>query len=171
MIAKYTLKPDVSSPEMQATQEQMLQVTSTAVCSLPVDVVLTGEYNTFRYFNFNSIVAHLDCRYECQYLHRLPLPSRKSPLTLVVCKYLSTGFPDQLPDNSRDCFGREKHADYRDDMGGVGSFNRQNRTLYIGKIQESPDKKQMTETLLRHFGEWGKIVKCKCPNRWVPLLN
>ncbi|ADV24154.1 pre-mRNA-splicing factor CWC2 [Cryptococcus gattii E566] len=79
--------------------------------------------------------------YECQYLHRLPLPSH------------------QLPDNSRDCFGREKHADYRDDMGGVGSFNRQNRTLYIGKIQESPDKKQMTETLLRHFGEWGKIVK------------
>lgn len=47
-------------------------------------------------------------------------------------------------------------------MGGVGSFNRQNRTLYIGKIQESPDKKQMTETLLRHFGEWGKIVKCEC---------
>lgn len=50
-------------------------------------------------------------------------------------------------------------------MGGVGSFNRQNRTLYIGKIQESPDKKQMTETLLRHFGEWGKIVKRKCLNR------
>jgi hypothetical protein len=45
-------------------------------------------------------------------------------------------------------------------MGGVGSFNRQNRTLYIGKIQESPDKKQTEETLMRHFGEWGKIVKC-----------
>ena len=68
---------------------------------------------------------------------------------------------DQLPDNSRDCFGREKHAEYRDDMGGVGSFNRQNRTLYIGKMQESPDKKQTEETLMRHFGEWGKIVKCE----------
>ena len=63
-------------------------------------------------------------------------------------------------DHSRDCFGREKHADYRDDMGGVGSFNRQNRTLYVSKIVESPDKKQTQETLLRHFGEWGKIVKC-----------
>jgi len=63
-------------------------------------------------------------------------------------------------DYSRDCFGREKHADYRDDMGGVGSFNRSNRTLYIGKMQESPDKKQTEETMLRHFGEWGKIVKC-----------
>ncbi|WVQ84889.1 pre-mRNA-splicing factor CWC2 [Cryptococcus sp. DSM 104549] len=79
--------------------------------------------------------------HECNYLHRLPLPGH------------------QLPDNSRDCFGREKHADYRDDMGGVGSFSRVNRTLYVGKIQESPDKKQMGETLLRHFGEWGKIVK------------
>lgn len=66
---------------------------------------------------------------------------------------------DQLPDNSRDCFAREKHADYRDDMGGVGSFNRVNRTLYISKMQESPDKKQTEETLLRHFGEWGKIAK------------
>jgi hypothetical protein len=46
-------------------------------------------------------------------------------------------------------------------MGGVGSFNRQNRTLYIGKMQESPDKKQTEETLMRHFGEWGKIVKCE----------
>ncbi|WRT70396.1 pre-mRNA-splicing factor CWC2 [Kwoniella shivajii] len=85
--------------------------------------------------------------YECNFLHRLPLPSH------------------QLPDNSRDCFGREKHGDYRDDMGGVGSFNRVNRTLYIGKIQESPDKKQAEETLLRHFGEWGKIL------RWNILYN
>lgn len=44
-------------------------------------------------------------------------------------------------------------------MGGVGSFNRVNRTLYIARMQESPDKKQTEETLLRHFGEWGKIVK------------
>lgn len=72
---------------------------------------------------------------------------------------------DQLPDHSRDCFGRERHSDYRDDMGGVGSFNRTNRTLYISKMQESPDKKQTEETLLRHFGEWGKIVKCESGRR------
>ena len=46
-------------------------------------------------------------------------------------------------------------------MGGVGSFNRVNRTLYIAKMGESPDKNQTKETLLRHFGEWGKIVKCE----------
>ncbi|ORY28174.1 putative nuclear mRNA splicing, via spliceosome-related protein [Naematelia encephala] len=85
--------------------------------------------------------------HECNFLHRLPLP------------------PSQYPDHSRDCFGREKHSEYRDDMGGVGSFNRSNRTLYIGKIQESPDKHQSQETLLRHFGEWGKIVK------WNLLYN
>ncbi|OCF32172.1 pre-mRNA-splicing factor CWC2 [Kwoniella heveanensis CBS 569] len=79
--------------------------------------------------------------HECNYLHRLPLPNH------------------QLPDNSRDCFGREKHSDYRDDMGGVGSFNRVNRTVYVGKIHESPDKKQTEETVLRHFGEWGKILR------------
>lgn len=70
-------------------------------------------------------------------------------------------FPGKLTDYSRDCFGREKHAEYRDDMGGVGSFNRTNRTIYIAKMQESPDKKQTQETMLRHFGEWGKIVKCE----------
>ncbi|OCF61099.1 pre-mRNA-splicing factor CWC2 [Kwoniella mangroviensis CBS 10435] len=85
--------------------------------------------------------------HECNYLHRLPLPNHV------------------LPDNSRDCFGREKHGDYRDDMGGVGSFNRVNRTLYVGKIHESPDKKQAEETLLRHFGEWGKVL------RWNILYN
>ena len=47
-------------------------------------------------------------------------------------------------------------------MGGVGTFNRVNRTLYISKMQESPDKAQTQETLLRHFGEWGKIFKCEC---------
>ncbi|GMK57605.1 hypothetical protein CspeluHIS016_0404390 [Cutaneotrichosporon spelunceum] len=83
---------------------------------------------------------------ECSYLHRLPAPN-------------------QIIEHSRDCFGREKHAEYRDDMGGVGSFNRTNRTLYVGKIHESPDRDQGKETLLRHFGEWGKI------ERWNILHN
>jgi hypothetical protein len=46
-------------------------------------------------------------------------------------------------------------------MGGVGSFNRTNRTLYVGKVHESPDRDQGKETLLRHFGEWGKIERCE----------
>jgi len=50
---------------------------------------------------------------DCEYLHRLP----------------STY---DVYSGNLDCFGRDKHSDYRDDMGGVGSFMRQNRTLYIG---------------------------------------
>jgi RNA recognition motif-containing protein len=31
--------------------------------------------------------------------------------------------------------------------------------LYVGKIRESADKHQTEETIRRHFGEWGHIVK------------
>ena len=47
---------------------------------------------------------------DCEFLHRLP----------GTCDIYN---PNQ------DCFGREKFSDYRDDMGGVGSFMRQNRTI------------------------------------------
>jgi RNA recognition motif-containing protein len=61
-----------------------------------------------------------------------------------------------LPDTSRDVFNREKHADYRDDMGGIGSFQRQNRTLYIGRIKETRNTAEMVE---RHFEEFGEIER------------
>ncbi|GAA98997.1 uncharacterized protein L969DRAFT_50778 [Mixia osmundae IAM 14324] len=77
---------------------------------------------------------------ECEFLHRLPLPQHK------------------LPDASRDCFGREKHAGYRDDMGGVGSFTRQNRTLYIGRVTMT---RNTDEILEKHFNEWGEIERIK----------
>ena len=59
-----------------------------------------------------------------------------------------------LPDTSKDCFAREKFVDYRDDMGGVGSFMRVNRTLYVGRIHVSDD---IEEIVARHFQEWGLI--------------
>lgn len=49
-------------------------------------------------------------RVQCNYLHRIPPPNAI------------------LPNSATDIFGREKHADYKDDMGGTGSFSRQNRT-------------------------------------------
>jgi RNA recognition motif-containing protein len=61
-----------------------------------------------------------------------------------------------LPDSSLDVFGREKHSDYRDDMGGVGSFSRINRTLYVGRITETRDTADMIE---RHFEEFGEIER------------
>ncbi|GAA5829271.1 hypothetical protein JCM3766R1_001042 [Sporobolomyces carnicolor] len=77
---------------------------------------------------------------ECSYLHRLPPPAHV------------------LPDASLDVFGREKHSGYRDDMGGVGSFNRQNRTLYIGRIRETRDTAEAVED---HFSEFGEIERIK----------
>lgn len=77
--------------------------------------------------------------HECQYLHRLP------------------GLHDLFNPNV-DCFGRDKHSDYRDDMGGVGSFMRQNRTLYVGRIHVTDD---IEEVVARHFAEWGQIERIR----------
>ena len=77
--------------------------------------------------------------HECQYLHRLP-----------------TLFDVYNP--NVDCFGRDKFSDYRDDMGGVGSFMRQNRTLYCGRIHVTDD---IEEIVARHFAEWGQIDRIR----------
>ncbi|KAL8777002.1 MAG: hypothetical protein Q9203_002868 [Teloschistes exilis] len=76
---------------------------------------------------------------ECEYLHRLP------------------GIHDHFNPNV-DCFGRDKHNDYRDDMGGVGSFMRQNRTLYVGRIHVTDD---IEEVVARHFAEWGQVERTR----------
>lgn len=83
---------------------------------------------------------------DCTWLHRLPPPQA------------------ELPDSSMDVFGRPKHSDYRDDMGGVGSFQRMNRTLYVGKIKES---RNTAETIERHFEEFGDIERSQSfPSRF-----
>ncbi|KAF8626922.1 hypothetical protein AX17_006423 [Amanita inopinata Kibby_2008] len=81
--------------------------------------------------------------WECEYLHVLPDPA------------------NALPDSSKDCFARDKFADYRDDMGGVGSFNRQNRTLYVGRIKETGTGVETEQVITRHFREWGTIERVK----------
>jgi hypothetical protein len=85
--------------------------------------------------------------WECEYLHTLPGPDTA------------------LPENSKDCFARDKFADYRDDMGGVGSFQRQNRTLYIGRIKEVGTGPETEEVVRRHFREWGEIEF----GEWLPI--
>ncbi|PYI24461.1 hypothetical protein BO99DRAFT_321922 [Aspergillus violaceofuscus CBS 115571] len=76
---------------------------------------------------------------DCEYLHRRPT--------------IHDITPPQM-----DVFGREKFNDYRDDMGGVGSFLRQNRTIYVGKIHVSDD---IEEVVSRHFAEWGEIDRIR----------
>ncbi|VDC07652.1 unnamed protein product [Peniophora sp. CBMAI 1063] len=100
---------------------------------------LTGNHYCCLFF------ARGCCPYgwECEYRHQLPDPAHADP------------------ESSKDCFARDKFADYRDDMGGVGTFTRQNRTLYIGRIKETGVGAETEEVVRRHFKEWGPIEKIR----------
>ncbi|KAJ5343091.1 hypothetical protein MYU51_016305 [Penicillium brevicompactum] len=76
---------------------------------------------------------------QCQYLHRLPT------------------IHDMFNPNV-DLFGREKHSDYKEDMSGVGSFMRVNRTLYVGRCHVTDD---IEEVISRHFQEFGQIDRIR----------
>lgn len=65
----------------------------------------------------------------CQYKHHIPEDDDILQLSMKT---------DVL-----DCFGREKFGDYRDDMGGVGSFRKHNRTLYVGGLSGSLNNKDL----------------------------
>ncbi|KAM5342339.1 hypothetical protein ACJ41O_013305 [Fusarium nematophilum] len=86
---------------------------------------------------------------DCDYLHRLP------------------GTYDHFNPNV-DCFGRDKFSDYRDDMGGVGSFMRQNRTIYVGRIHVTDD---IEEIVARHFAEWGPVEPRVLNTRGVAFVT
>mmetsp|Transcript_33950 Transcript_33950/g.55017 ORF Transcript_33950/g.55017 Transcript_33950/m.55017 type:complete len:496 (-) Transcript_33950:71-1558(-) len=86
---------------------------------------------------------------DCLFLHRIPTPADDARL-----------------DAMRDIFGRDRHATDRDDMGGIGSFNRDNRTLYIGGIRRGTVE-VMEKSVIKHFSEWGaintvRILQDKC---------
>jgi hypothetical protein len=79
----------------------------------------------------------------CKYYHRVP--------TLDECKKI---------ENLRDCFGRSRFATPRNDMGGIGSFTSECRTIYITdlKMIEHPNPmKEMMRILYEQFSEWGEI--------------
>ncbi|KAJ3301195.1 Pre-mRNA-splicing factor [Kappamyces sp. JEL0829] len=71
----------------------------------------------------------------CTFLHRIPMPGDRIETTI-------------------DCFGREKFRTDRDDMGGIGSFERRCKTLYIGNIGTND---HLEEIIRAHFSEWGEM--------------
>ncbi|KAI3656130.1 hypothetical protein MP638_004417 [Amoeboaphelidium occidentale] len=80
--------------------------------------------------------------YNCNYLHRVPNDDDEERI-----------------ERTRDCFGRERHRTDREDMTGVGSFEKDNKTLHIsriGKYQEG-----LEEILRNNFGKFGEIVAVK----------
>ena len=82
----------------------------------------------------------------CHYLHRVPCAVDENELE-ARC----------------DIFGRERHATDREDMGGVGSFTSDSRTLYVGglaggaKAGVRGGASPLRDALSRQFGEWGRV--------------
>lgn len=76
----------------------------------------------------------------CRYYHRVP--------TFEDC---------EKTDNMKDIFGRTRFSAHRQDMGGVGTFTRECKTLYITNIKGNGDKKDTVKLLYQAFSPWGKI--------------
>lgn len=79
----------------------------------------------------------------CRYFHHMP--------SLEECKKI---------DPLKDIFGRTRHAKHREDMGGIGCFQKECRTLYVADLKLPPGNDpvdQVNEMLWRHFSIWGRV--------------
>ena len=56
-----------------------------------------------------------------------------------------------------DIFGRERHGSDRGDMGGIGTFSRDNRTLDAGRVPTDRPGKDLEGAARSQFGEFGAI--------------
>ncbi|KAG1170659.1 hypothetical protein G6F70_007560 [Rhizopus microsporus] len=65
---------------------------------------------------------------------------------------------DDVFETTIDCFGRDKFTDFRQDMGGVGGFLKENRTLYVGRIAVTDD---VDEVIKRQFGQFGPLERVR----------
>ncbi|CAR23511.1 active spliceosome conformation promoter CWC2 [Lachancea thermotolerans CBS 6340] len=88
----------------------------------------------------------------CEYLHHVPDTEDIARLS--------------LRSDVMDCFGREKHSHYREDMGGVGSFQKKNRTLYVGGITGALNNQQLKASQIENrlrfsFGKLGPLERIR----------
>ncbi|KAJ2965145.1 hypothetical protein NQZ79_g110 [Umbelopsis isabellina] len=113
-------------------------------CDVARDSGITaGSDNPQSYFCLHFARGMCTQGAKCAMWHRIPNESDEVEATI-------------------DCFGRDKYMEYKKDMGGVGSFNFDNRTLYVGRVTVSDD---MEEIVRRHFSEWGPIESIKVLKR------
>lgn len=109
-------------------------------CRPRLDSGLTvGDASGNRFLCLHFAMGNCSHGSDCKYLHRLPDPKDFNHYSLM-----------------HDVFGRERHRTHRDDMGGIGSFDMNTRTLFVVgmSVMDSP---QADEILARHFAEWGPI--------------
>ncbi len=79
----------------------------------------------------------------CHYYHRVPTKEDAEKI-----------------ESLRDVFGRSKFATHRKDMGGVGTFTKECRTIFVGdlKMIESGNPiKEMVRVIYENFSPWGEI--------------
>ncbi|EDO36726.1 predicted protein [Nematostella vectensis] len=55
---------------------------------------------------------------------------------------------------AQDCFGRDRHQNHKENLGGVGAFDKESCTLYVGGLTLHT---KLEEWLWEEFGEWGEI--------------
>ena len=72
-------------------------------------------------------------------------------------------------DNLRDIFGRARHATHKDNLSGIGSFNKECRTLLVSRIKldltqdrfrgasTSMSTKDIVRLLYENFSPWGAV--------------
>lgn len=65
----------------------------------------------------------------------------------------------------KDIFGRERHGAHRDDMGGVGTFTKECRSLFVGdlrfnrSLQSNEAVRRIEDQLWSNFSLWGEVEK------------
>jgi hypothetical protein len=91
---------------------------------------------------------------DCKFMHRLPTKQDEERIPIT-----------------KDCFGRDKYATDREDMQGVGSFNRECKTLYVTNLKNVSGV-NMDETIKKHFKEFGKLEYVRSfPERCFAFLK
>ena len=127
-----------------AHKKDRMRVAALTRCNLLRDSGITrGDQKPEAWFCLHFARGQCVRGHECFYKHHLPESADENILPVT-----------------HDCFGREKHKVEREDMGGVGSFNRECRTLYLGSFRNLY-KVNLQELLFEHFSEWGDIEELK----------
>lgn len=82
----------------------------------------------------------------CRFYHRIP---QEEDLEVAY------------EDNLRDVFGRARHATHKEDNTGIGSFNKECRTLLVTDIQIPTDsltpQRDIVISIYENFSPWGEV--------------
>ena len=107
-------------------------------CVLSTDAGVTlGSNSPSGRFCLYFSRGHCSQGRECSFIHRSPATSDSA-------------------DPLYDVFGRERHRDHRQDMGGVGSFESESTVLHVSNVGKSTST---SDALLKHFQEWGLLSR------------